>query len=123
MREYDHDMQKFLNNNIIILCCMNVEQQEEALDQGRRVSFERECSSKAAAVLEQMKELLRRTGQKDDVEVILVCVCVCVCVREREREREREEWTCVLKTVVHVCLKCLITLYVYISCRESGKHR
>ena len=54
------------------------EQHEEAMDPGRRVSFEKECSSKAAAVLEQMKEILRRAGQADDVEVM-----------ERERERER----------------------------------
>ena len=49
------------------------------MDPGRRVSFEKECSSKAAAVLEQMKEILRRAGQADDVEVT-------------ERERERERW-------------------------------
>ena len=53
------------------------------MDPGRRVSFERDCSSKAAAVLEQMKELLRRAGLNNDVEVM-----------EREggrgRERERE---------------------------------
>ena len=49
------------------------------MDPGRRVSFEKECSSKAAAVLEQMKEILRRAGQADDVEVM-------------EREREREVW-------------------------------
>ena len=48
------------------------------MDPGRRVSFDKECSSKAAAVLEQMKEILRRAGQADDVEVM-----------ERERERER----------------------------------
>ena len=48
------------------------------MDPGRRVSFEKEYSSKVAAVLEQMKETLRRAGQVDDIEV-------------REREREREE--------------------------------
>ena len=58
------------------------------MDPGRRVSFEKECSSKAAAVLEQMKEILRRAGQADDIEVMR---------RgrereEREREREREVW-------------------------------
>ena len=46
------------------------------MDPGRKVSFEKDCSSKAAAVLEQMKEILRRSGQRDDLEV-----------RERERER------------------------------------
>ena len=53
------------------------EQHKEALDPGRRVSFKKDCSSKAAAVLEQMKEILRRAGQKDDLEV-----------REREREND-----------------------------------
>ena len=53
------------------------------MDRGRRVSFEKEYSSKVAVVLEQMKETLRRAGQVDDIEVI-----------ERggggERGRERE---------------------------------
>ena len=61
------------------------EQHEEAMDPGRRVSFEKECSSKAAAVLEQMKEILRRAGQADDVEVT-----------EREREREVDKTVTVL---------------------------
>lgn len=45
------------------------EQHEGAMDPGRRVSFEKEYSSKVAAVLEQMKETLRRAGQVDDIEV------------------------------------------------------
>ena len=44
-------------------------QHEEALDRGRRVSFEKDSSSKATAVLEQMMECLIRAGLKDDVEV------------------------------------------------------
>ena len=55
-------------------------QHDKAMDPGRRVSFEKEYSSKVAAVLEQMKETLRRAGQVDDIEV-----------RERKRERERDE--------------------------------
>ena len=39
------------------------------MDPGRKVSFERYSSSKAAAVMERMKELLRRNGEEDDVEV------------------------------------------------------
>lgn len=38
---------------------------------GRKVSFEKECSSKAAVVLEKMKELLRRNSQEDDIDTYL----------------------------------------------------
>ena len=64
------------------------EQHEEAMDPGRRVSFEKDCSSKAAAVLEQMKEILRRAGQRDDLEVMERGRREGGRVRERERERE-----------------------------------
>ena len=58
------------------------------MDPGRRVSFEKEYSSKVAAVLEQMKETLRRAGQVDDIEVIERGGWEREGERERERERE-----------------------------------
>ena len=59
------------NFNVFMIFHINVcgEQHEGAMDPGRRVSFEKEYSSKVAAVLEQMKETLRRAGQVDDIEV------------------------------------------------------
>lgn len=47
-------------------------QKEDPDDGSRRVTFQRALSSKAGAIIHQMKELLRKTGMDSDVEVLCI---------------------------------------------------